>query len=247
VDVSERDEHQDRWSDEIAAYALGALDEREAALLEHHLDGCERCREELRWLQPAVDTIPASVEQLTPPPALRERLLETVRAEAAAEAGAADRPAKRRFRLPFLGSVGLRPALVAGAVLLLAAGIAGYELRNTTEEGGGAPTRTYTAKVPGTPVRGTLEVEGDKGYLHIENMPPNKPDQVYQAWLQEPPGPVGKSEVHPSSVFVVSQGGTGEVMLPHGLDGAAEVMITREPKGGSKLPSESPMMTVELG
>jgi hypothetical protein len=246
--MSERDEHRERWADEIAAYSLGALDEREAALLEHHLDGCERCREQLRWLQPAVDTIPASVEQIAPPPELRERLLATVRAEAAAEGEErTETPARRRFRLPLFGAVGLRPALAAGAVLLLAAGIAGYELRNTTEEGGGSPTRTYTAKVPGTPVRGTLEVEGDKGYLHIENMPPNRPDQVYQAWLQEPPGPVGKSEVHPSSVFVVSQGGTGEVMLPHGLEDAAEVMITREPKGGSKLPSESPMMTVELG
>src|SRR5689334_11347336 len=127
--MSERDEHRDRWADEIAAYALGALDEREAALFEHHLDGCERCREELRWLQPAVDTIPASVEQIAPPPALRERLLATVRAEAAPEDAA---PAKRRFRLPFLGAAGLRPALAAGAVLLLAAGIAGYELRNTT-------------------------------------------------------------------------------------------------------------------
>ncbi len=132
-------------------------------------------------------------------------------------------------------------------MLLLAAGVAGYELRNTTEDGGGVPTQTYSAAVPGTPVRGTLEVEGDHGFLHIENMPANKPNQVYQAWVQEPAGAVGKSEVHPSSVFVVAEGGSGDVMIPHGLEDAAKVMITREPKGGSELPSESPMMTLELG
>jgi hypothetical protein len=249
VDVSERDEHQDRWSDEIAAYALGALEEREAALLEHHLDGCERCREELRWLQPAVDTIPASVEQLMPPPALRERLLETVRAEATAEPSAADRPAKRRFRVPLLSGIGLRPVLAAGAVLLLAAGIAGYELRDTSSEGGGTPAESFAAvaDVPGTAAHGTLEVRGDEGMLHVAGMPPNKPNQVYQAWIQEPAGSVGKSAVRPSSVFVVADDGTGEVAIPDGLDGAAKVMITREPKGGSELPSESPMMTVELG
>ena len=45
--------------DDLAAYALGALDEREAGAIEDHLDGCERCRERLRWLAPAVDLLPA--------------------------------------------------------------------------------------------------------------------------------------------------------------------------------------------
>jgi anti-sigma-K factor RskA len=245
--VSEREQHRERWSDDIAAYALGALDEREAALLEHHLAECEPCTAELRWLQPAVDAIPASVEPLTPPPALRERLLSVVREEAEPAADARPEKAGRRFRLPFFGSVALRPALAGAAVLLLAAGVAGYELRNTTEDTGGPATATYAATVPGTPVRGTLEVEGDKGYLHIENMPANRPNQVYQAWVQEPTASGGKPEVQPSSVFVVNQGGTGEVMIPHGLDNAAKVMITREPKGGSELPSEPAMMTVKLG
>ena len=39
--------------------------------------------------QPAVDVLPTSVEQRTPPPALRERLMATVRAEAADEASSA--------------------------------------------------------------------------------------------------------------------------------------------------------------
>jgi hypothetical protein len=248
--VSEREEHRTRWADDIAAYALGALDEREAALLEQHLAECEACAAQLAWLRPAVDAIPASVEQVTPPPALRERLLTVVREEAG-EAGDAPAPAakeRRRFRLPLLGSVGLRPALAAAAVLLLAAGVAGYVLRDTTGDGGSpAATRSYAATVPGTAVRGTLEVEGDKGYLHIENMPANKPNQVYQAWLEEPGGSAGGAVVSPSSVFVVSRDGTGEVALPRGLEDADRVMITREPKGGSEQPSEPPMMTVELG
>ena len=78
--------------DDLAAYALGALDEREAGAIEDHLDGCERCRERLRWLAPAVDLLPASVEQRTPPPALRENLMATVRAEAAPAAVAESSP-----------------------------------------------------------------------------------------------------------------------------------------------------------
>ena len=55
----------------------------EAARSRAHLAGCEPCRDYLRWLQPAVDVLPASVAQLEPPPRLGERLMATVRAEAA--------------------------------------------------------------------------------------------------------------------------------------------------------------------
>ena len=54
--------------DDLAAYALGALTDREAVEIENHLAGCEACSERLRWLQPAVDLVPASVHQLEPPP-----------------------------------------------------------------------------------------------------------------------------------------------------------------------------------
>jgi anti-sigma factor RsiW len=247
MDMSDGNEHRDRWSDEIAAYALGALGERESALLEHHLAGCEQCSAELLWLQPAVDVIPTSVERLEPPPALRERLLATVCEEAAAAAAPAAPQRARRFRMPFLGSFGLRPALVAGAVLLLAAGVAGYELRDgTSTSRSDAETVAAVAEKPGTVAHGTLEVSGDEGVLHVVGMPPNRDDQVYQAWIQEPAGAVGKSKIHPSSVFVVSGSGTGEVAIPAGLDDAARVMVTREPKGGSTLPSESPMLTAEM-
>ena len=52
--------------------------------------------------------------------------------------------------------------------------------------------------------------------------------------------------MHPSSVFVVSASGKGTVMIPHGLEGADRVMVTREPVGGSEKPHESSIITVEL-
>ena len=42
----------------------GALEPGEAAELERHVEGCERCREEIRWLTPAVNALPESVERL---------------------------------------------------------------------------------------------------------------------------------------------------------------------------------------
>jgi len=77
----------ERWSEDLAAYMLGALEPTEAAALERHTEGCERCRAEIRWLTPAVDALPESAERLEPPPELRERLMAEVRADAG-QAGA---------------------------------------------------------------------------------------------------------------------------------------------------------------
>ena len=46
--------NHERWSEDVAAYMLGALEPAEAAELERHAEGCERCRPEIRWLTPAV-------------------------------------------------------------------------------------------------------------------------------------------------------------------------------------------------
>src|SRR5215212_4631115 len=104
----ETDGHQ-RYEDELAAYMLGSLEPAETEAFEAHLAGCERCRSRERWLQASVEVLPSSVEQVEPPPALRARLMETVRQEAGvsaqAEAEAAPRATARRRRLgDWLGS-----------------------------------------------------------------------------------------------------------------------------------------------
>ena len=92
------DPHRDpeRLRDDLAAYALGALDRDDAAELERHLDGCESCMARLRWLDPAVGLLPAAVPQLTPPDSLRENLIATVRAEAAPVTPSASEPDSAR-------------------------------------------------------------------------------------------------------------------------------------------------------
>src|SRR6476619_7558597 len=146
--MSDDIDHQ-RWHDDIAAYALDALDAPEATLLEEHLAGCERCTERLGWLQPAVDEIPTSVEVHAAPPALRERLLDIVDAEAEVPrpGPVAAAPKQRRRWLPSFDGFALRPTLAGFAViLLLAAGVGGYVLHDA---GGctstGTSTETYTA------------------------------------------------------------------------------------------------------
>ena len=65
----------DELREDLAAYALGALEEPEAERLRAHLEGCEECRRQLRWLEPAVELLPRTVEQLEPPVRLRLSLI----------------------------------------------------------------------------------------------------------------------------------------------------------------------------
>ena len=234
--------------DDLAAYALDALDTRERALLEHHLAECEVCEERLRWLTPAVDVLPVTAPQLDPPASLRDRLMAVVEAEAAGEhapSAPSSRRRARRSRIPLLEGLSLRPALAGlAATLLIAGGVAGWAVHDES----GSDVRTYAAKpLEGSSLAtGTLEVNGDEGSLAVRNLPPTRKGEVYQAWVQDPTGSAGGA-IHPSSVFVLSKDGSGTVAIPSGLSGAARVMVTREPKGGSEVPGESALISAEIG
>src|SRR5437763_16732909 len=63
-----------------ALYALDVLDDEERATFERHLDGCERCRTELRGLRDTAGALAFAVEGPPPPLELRDRILDTARA-----------------------------------------------------------------------------------------------------------------------------------------------------------------------
>jgi anti-sigma-K factor RskA len=227
------------WEDDLAAYALDALvgDERQA--FEDHLASCDRCLTELRWLVPAVDVLPAAVEQLEPPPRLRERILTEVAKDVEREAPAAvraERPRRSRWSLG-----GLRPALtgtVAGVAL--AAGLAGGYLL-----GGDEATKTVTVPVqaaaPASQANAAVIHDGDFWKLDVSQMPRLRRGDVYQVWLRD-----GKRIV-PSVLFVLSHGDRATVALPKRIIASADqLMVTREPSGGSQAPTSAPMLSAEL-
>ena len=52
------DTNHEGLEEEIAAYVLGALEPEDAAELERHAEGCECCREQIRWLTTFDDVFP---------------------------------------------------------------------------------------------------------------------------------------------------------------------------------------------
>jgi anti-sigma-K factor RskA len=230
----------DRFSEDIAAYALGALEPGEAAALERHVEECERCRSELRWLEPAVRTLPESVERREPPRELRRRLMEEVRDDARRAPAAADGDGmrSRRRRRFAAGSLGWRPLAGIAAVALVAVAVAGYEIGSDGSGGEGGTTTITSGQPPG--VTAKMVSEGDGGTLRLANVKQLPDGRVLQAWVER------GGEIEPvPALFVPDREGNASTMIDD-MEGVDTVMVTSEPSGGSRAPTSAPIVTMEI-
>ncbi|MGI9020634.1 MAG: anti-sigma factor domain-containing protein [Solirubrobacterales bacterium] len=241
--------HEER-RDDIAAYTLGALEPAETADIEAHLAGCDACAEYLRWLQPAVDLLPAGVEQMRPPETLRANLMDAVRADRRTEAFGG-RPAQAKRRLFGLGGLSLRPALAfaAVAVAVLAGGAAvGYLVSDSdrvVSDSDGGQRDFIEAKAVGTAPAGTLAATlehgaGGDAILHVQRAPALAPGNVYQAWVSR------GDAMEPVSSFRLRDDGTADAALGDGLGGAEAVLVTEEPTPDSPQPTSLPILRANL-
>jgi anti-sigma-K factor RskA len=234
--VTDSFEHR-ACSEALGAYALRALPEDEAERVRRHLEECPACRAELDRLQVAVEALPASVEQIEPPPELKSRLMSIVESEAEVRrAGreAADRPpTKSRWRrlprwLPVAGAVAAACA-VAAVIVLLAAG-------------GGAATRTVEAQVS-APLRAggavaTLKITGDRAKLIVARLPAPPAGYVHELWVKH-----GSAPPEPAGTFVVR---SGSVDVARPVRAGDQVLVTAEPGHGTSAPTSAPLIVARV-
>ena len=224
------------YREDVGAYLLGALTDDERRDFEGHLAACAECRDEIERLRPAPDALPRSVEQLEPPSTLKASLMEVVESEAEPE------PTPRRSRRS-LGDLfgGLRPVLVAGVLALGA--LAGF---GVAQLGGGDESRSVVAsvdesRIPDASARLEVQGDGENGaILRVKGMPSPGAGRVYQAWVQK------DGTTTPQPTFEVGADGSGAVAVPEDVSDAQAVLVTREPRGGARAPSEMPVLTVDL-
>ncbi len=242
------DENRDheRWSEDAAAYMLGALEPDETVALERHLEGCERCREQIRWLAPAVQALPEAVARVEPPGELRARLLAEVREDArraraeAAAGGGERRRAPAWLRRLGGGSLGLRPIAGLAALALVVVALAGYEIG--TEDGGSSGGEVTSTVVAGHPPGVTARVirEGDGATLHLADVRQVPGDRVLEAWVAR-----GKKITPVRALFVPDRQGRASTTIAD-MRGVDTVMVTVEPKGGTRAPTSTPIVTVPI-
>ena len=231
--MSDQDQirHPEReCGDDVAAYALGALDHSEVGRFRAHLETCSVCRDELASFQQVADALPLSAPAHRARSRLRRRVLREVRSNPRGERATGSRAG-------WPGGGGWPwPALAAAAVIAVIV-FAGLRLAG----GSGPPNRVLSAQVTG---RGSaqLRLHGDHGELVLRGFSPPPRGKIYELWIKRPhqaPRPAG-------ALFSVTPDGSGDVAVPAALHPASLVMVTPEPSGGSRAPTHPPVLSVSV-
>jgi Anti-sigma-K factor rskA len=235
--------------EEAVAFALGSLDAGQIDDFEDHLQGCKRCQDELRWLAPAVRALPEAVELQTPPPGLKVRLMAEVHADIAAEAPpvAAEQDPKRAesgsglvewLRGLHIGGLTWKPLAGMAVVILIVAGGIGYAVGT----GGGASGNPHTTEIVPGPngIEASVVTEGNKGEFRLAGLKQLPEGKVLEAWVQR-----GNAVEPVPALFVPDHAGNASTTIEN-MKNVSLVMVTKEPSGGTKTPTEEPFVKVPL-
>jgi len=249
----------EQFAEDLALYALGALQGEERVALEKHLEGCAGCRRELEQLRGDMALMALSTAGPVPPRRARQRLIEAV----AREPRRAAVRAKRSWWMvvPWVAAGALAVGLGAlwGQNSDLQQRIAGLESQATQQTAELQRARevvsTLTAtdamrvtlvaaKTPPQPQGKAIYVRDRSSLIFLaSNLQALPPQKAYELWLIPTSGaPI------PAGVFKPDAHGSATVInppLPAGVQAKA-FAITVEPESGSSAPT-LPVVMVGLG
>jgi anti-sigma-K factor RskA len=238
------------------AYAVGAVDDVERAQFERHLAECADCRAEVDSLREAAAVL-AEDTAMTPPPALRDRVLAgiaTVRPLPPVTPTGPTRPdvIEQADPIELERSRGPRrwlPALAA-AVVLAVVGIGAVAWQPWNQSTSQLTLADQVLQAPdaqavslefpgGAKATVTASKSEGRAVITTEKMPPAPEGKVYELWLQRPDGsmePAGVMPPVPDQTLVLD----GDVTAAVGAG------ITVEPAGGSDEPTGEPIALFEF-
>jgi anti-sigma factor (TIGR02949 family) len=215
-----------RCGDDVAAYALGALEPDEAEAFRRHLADCPECREELAGFEQVTEALPPASAQYAVPKSLRRRVMQEVRATP--KSAGAGPPARLAWASrPLLAWSGALAAVLVAVIVAVA-----------LSSGGSNGTQVIRASTGNA----ELQVTSGRGDLVVHRLPQLPAGRTYEMWVQRgsaPPVPTG-------TLFGVTSTGTAAVGVPGSLDGVSAVMVTQEPSGGSPAPTTAPVIVARL-
>ena len=242
----------EQFADDLALYALGALEGEDRAALEAHLEGCASCRRELEQLRGDAAMLALSTLGPKPPARSKARLMNAI-------AGEPRRKTKARANVALwwggLGWVVAALAIIAGVTLWrqnaqlktsALESVKFFERERLESEKQRrvadilqAPDATgydiLPVKYPAPPPSGRAIYSRERGLVFIASNLKSVPSQkVYELWLIPKQGaPI------PAGVFKPDSRGSATVInppLPPGVEAKA-FAITIEPEEGSSTPT----------
>lgn len=243
------DEKHNLHKENLAAYALGALDVDEVQALESHLQTCAKCREELSDYQQVGAGLLTAFPPQAPPLTLRKKL-------------AARLPGTQKTRVPRINWPLTRWAAVGAFVLLLGinifsflqiqslqkqqASLTDYLHNNQTAITMLAYPSTQSLPVSGEGIAGSMLVDKQReiAVLFIWNLPKLEAGQTYQAWLIN-----AQNERISGGIFIPEENQpytTVVIISPKALGNFNSLGVTVEPQGGSPAPTGPRVLKVDF-
>jgi anti-sigma-K factor RskA len=220
--------------EDVAAYALGALEPAEAEAFARHLETCAVCRDELEAFQQVIDVLPMTAPAFKASPKLRRSVRRAIADQPHPTAGQASRSERPRRSW--------RPEWLPRPVLGVAAGLAVIAVALVIVlSGGGSSTRVVQAQVTGHG-SASLKISGNHAQLVVQHFAAPPSGKIYEVWLVH-----GKQAPQPTNaLFDVNADGNTAVDVPGSLKGVDQVLVTPEPKGGSKVPTHAPVIAAQV-
>jgi anti-sigma-K factor RskA len=240
----------EQFAEDLALYALGALDGEAKASLERHLAGCASCRRELEQLRGDAALLALSTAGPKPPARSKPRLMDAIAKEPRAR-----RPSHDVNLWAALGWAAAALMIVVAVTLwrqnqqLKSSNVKSVEFiereRLQLEKAKNvadilqAPDATrydvVPVKYPAPPPSGKAIYSRERGLIFIaSNLKPVPAQKAYELWLIPTQGaPI------PAGVFKPDSHGSATVInppLPAGVEAKA-FAITVEPEQGSSTPT----------
>ena len=205
---------RDDVRDLLGAYALDAVDAREAAEVRAFLEHDAEARAELAELLAVVSVLPALAEPMTPSAGLRDRISAAALADAPARTThVSPTPTPLRtlsVEQPVAPTNVVRPepafwqrastwATAAAALLIISLGLLYWnmQLRNEISTTPQVETLALAATEKAPEAHGEVKVMPQEGLLMLDvrNLPPLPEGYVYEVWL------IGEGDPVPAGVF----------------------------------------------
>jgi anti-sigma factor RsiW len=239
------DDHE-ALREDIAPYALEALDEPTRARVGAHVVGCPECSERFREYRAVLGLIPYALAAEAPPSRARTALLERARGTAGGALSwrrrVAARPARGR-RLRWLTPVGWAAAatIIAGLlgwnvslqrrVVTLAPAV---DVEGLARLPAGPVVELIGTGLPQASARLLVAADGQRGALAVTGLRPLPPDRVYQLWFARPgekPVTGGPFRVNPHGEALAA------VTIPLPLAEVRAIAVTEEAAPRSLTPT----------
>jgi anti-sigma-K factor RskA len=252
----------EQYAEDLALYALGALQAGSCAQIEQHLKECRACRHELEAMRGDAAVLALSVSGPTPPARSRERLLSAVASPQKEWPG--DLQASFAVRRPWWSFAPVFASLVLAVIALLLV----RENTNLTQTNEALVRQINTAEEQSRKARELVALMTAKDAMHVSlvstgtppphihtiyqsrtgrlcmmasNLKPLPAGMTYELWLipkSGAPMPAGMFKPDPQGIAMMMP---ENPKVPAGTE-AKSFAVTMEPEGGSPTPSGEPLL-----